>query len=356
MDHWSGLNGNFLGFTTWSEALSMRLPQKFRLLFVECLHGSMFAPKSFRLWIEFDLKKCSSTRSPSVQLAACNVHAISRWCVWWKRQPESEKSVEALMRNSIWMLRYTHIGINGPRLRLYFVKEWPVKGWFEYTGMGSSPSMDQPGKLQSHWNLNKSRIVECFAITFFPDFPLKKHANFLQFRILFLQASSLDKKSGRDCAQISVKFLPNPRSLLEPVVDAGESQTHSRIFLHSLVLLCDVALVCNLFHVCARQSPPVSNWLAMCSIFETMFTSFAPYRSLKQLPFTSLIFSAIKKRLLIPLVAITVTLSQFRFLALLPEIWQAADPLGTHSGNASWGKTVHDYCGVQVLALISTSC
>lgn len=95
-----------LGLTTWSEALSMRLPQKFRLLFVECLHGSMFAPKSFRLSIEFDLKKCSCS-SPSVQLVTC-MHDLSRWCDWWKRQPESEKSVEALLRKSIYQSWDTH--------------------------------------------------------------------------------------------------------------------------------------------------------------------------------------------------------------------------------------------------------
>ena len=50
----------------------------------------------------------------------------------------------------------------GSMTLVYFAKEWPVKGWFEYTGMGSSPSMDQPGKLQSHGNLNESRIAECF--------------------------------------------------------------------------------------------------------------------------------------------------------------------------------------------------
>lgn len=106
-----------------------------------------------------------------------------------------------------------------------------------------------------------------------------------------------------------------------------------------------------------RDSPPVSSWLDMCSIFETMFTSFASCRSLKSLPFIHFPYLfRHQKRQFLPLVAITVTLSQFRFLALLPEIWQAADPLGTHSGNASWGKTIHDYCGVQVLVLISTSC
>lgn len=76
-------------------------------------------------------------------------------------------------------------------------------------------SMDQPGKLQSRWNLNKSRIVLLSVFDcFFPDFPLKKDANFIQFQILLLQASSLDKSEAETARRsVSNSFRTQGRYL-----------------------------------------------------------------------------------------------------------------------------------------------